>query len=366
MIVPTFSVSECIAAINQTLEVAYGGVIVEGEVASYTVNQGKFVFFDLKDDTGTLQCFSMVWQMRTPLENGMRVAVQAVPKLTQKGRFSLTVQSVKPLGEGSIARAFDLLKKKLDAEGLFAPEKKRLLPELPERIAVISSTSAAGYGDFIKILENRWSGLAIDVAHVQVQGEGAEKQIIRALDFFNQRAEGYDVIVLLRGGGSADDLQTFNDEGLVRAIVASRVPVLTGIGHEQDVTLADLAADRRASTPSNAAEILVPDRREIFAKLQANIDRAYETTTARYQEAIDGLRGTLLSALEVAEGRIDEQEQRIAHAKEVLDAYNPASVLRRGYAIVRGSVQAGNLIEIETKRQLIEAEVRRVSDKKHQ
>ena len=357
MIAPTFSVSECILAVNQTLEYAYAGVVVEGEVASYKVNQGKFIFFDIKDDSGILQCFSMVWQMRTPLEDGMRVAVRAVPKLTQKGRFSLTVQDVTPLGEGAIARSFELLKAKLDKEGLFSTERKRLIPEIPKRIAVISSTDAAGYGDFIKILDNRWGGLAVDVAHVQVQGEGAEKQIIRALEYFNQRELLPEVIVIVRGGGSAEDLQTFNTEPIVRAIAASRAPVMTGIGHEQDITLADLVADARASTPSNAAERLVPDKRDSIEASRAVVLQIASRVERYIQLEIDMLRSNLASALDGSLQRIDEIEMRHEQLHSLLVAYNPMRVLARGYAIMRGEVQVGAKIEIETKQHNITAEV---------
>jgi exodeoxyribonuclease VII large subunit len=227
-----FSVSDFIALTNQTLEYVYPSVEIEGEVASFKVNQGKYVFFDLKDAGGTVGCFMTVWQLRVPIEDGMKVIVTASPKLTQWGKFSLTVRAVRPSGAGAIKKSFELLKEKLTKEGLFAAERKRPLPELPQSIAVISSTQAAGYIDFMKILDDRWGGMQVDVAHVQVQGAGAAEQMVRALRYFNERETLPEVIVLVRGGGSADDLSAFNDEPLVRSISASRVPVITGIGHE--------------------------------------------------------------------------------------------------------------------------------------
>lgn len=361
MTVPTFSVSDCIAVINQTLEYAYSSVMVEGEVASYKVNQGKYIFFDIKDETGALQCFSMIWQMRVPLENGMHVVVQAVPKLTQKGRFSLTIQSVKPIGEGAIARSFELLKAKLDAEGLFAEERKRLLPDAPKRVAVISSIDAAGYGDFIKILGDRWGGISIEVAQVQVQGEGAEDQIIGALEYFNSRQALPDVVAIVRGGGSAEDLQTFNDEKLVRAIASSRVPTITGVGHEQDVTLADLVSDVRASTPSNAAERLVPDKQAIANAAKSTTLQIALRAENYIQREIDNLQVSLYAALE---GSLRRTESLIATQEQLgslLDAYNPMRVLDRGYAIIRGEERVGAAIEIETKQHKLTAEVTDVS-----
>jgi exodeoxyribonuclease VII large subunit len=160
-----------------------------------------------------------IYQLRVPLEDGMKIVVRGVPKVTKWGKFSFTVSAIKPVGDGSIKKAFELLKKKLSDEGLFAPEKKRELPKDLTKLGVISSTGAAGYADFVKILNARWGGIHVQVAHTQVQGMDAPDQIIRALKYFNERSE-VQVIAILRGGGSADDLSCFNDEELVRAIAA--------------------------------------------------------------------------------------------------------------------------------------------------
>ncbi len=360
---PKFSVSDFIEVTNQSLEIAFGVVEVEGEVASFKVNQQKYVFFDLKDEAGLVSCFMTVWQLRTALEDGMRVVVQAKPKLTQKGRFSLTVQSIRPVGEGSIAKNFELLRAKLDKEGLFAPERKRMLPKIPQKVAVISSVDAAGYGDFIKIVNQRWGGLEIDVANAQVQGLGAEDQIIRALDFFNQKTADYQLIVIIRGGGSADDLQTFNDERLVRAIAASKLPTLVGVGHECDVSLADLAADVRASTPSNAAQILVPDRREISQQLRSTINQlARQSNWAIDQQRLE-LSALLKSSLEAASAKIDQLRSLNRAKLDLLTAYDPDRVLGRGYALIRGVIRTGEDIDIETKQLKIKAEVKNVNKK---
>ncbi|AHB42439.1 exodeoxyribonuclease VII large subunit [Candidatus Saccharibacteria bacterium RAAC3_TM7_1] len=360
---PRFSVSDFIALTNQTLEYAYPSVEIEGEVASFKVNQNKYVFFDLKDDAGSLGCFMTVWQLRMPIEDGMKVVVTATPKLTNWGKFSLTVRALRPSGEGSLKKSFELLKAKLEKEGLFAPERKRLLPALPRHIAVISSTQAAGYADFIKILDDRYGGLTIEVAHVQVQGEVAPDQIIRALKYFNTAQTPAEAIALIRGGGSADDLSAFNDEQLVREIAASRIPVLTGIGHEIDVTLADMVADVRAATPSNAAQLLVPDRRELIAGVRASIN----LLIPRLEYSIERTQQTAADL--VAEGyqaivdSIGRYEHELALTARVVGEFDPARVLSRGYAIVRGLVQDGGRIEIERRADIIEAEVRNVRKK---
>jgi exodeoxyribonuclease VII large subunit len=358
-----FTVSDFIAITNQTLEYAYPAVSIEGEVAGFKVNQGKFVFFDLKDDAGSIGCFMMLWQLRVPIEDGMKVIVTATPKLTQWGKFSLTVRAVRPSGEGNLKKSFELLKAKLEKEGLFAPERKRRLPEIPQRIAVISSTDAAGYKDFIKIVGDRWGGLKIDVAHVQVQGVGAPDQMIRALKYFNEQEELPEVIVLIRGGGSADDLSAFNDEPLVREIAASRVPTLVGVGHEVDISLADLAADVRAATPSNAAQIIVPDRQEIIRALRHRVLALLpriEQILERYGQQTSAV---LQQAFAAIERRLERYEEHVRHRRQLLAEYDPRKVLARGYALVRGGLEPGSTIEIEKSDVLITAEVKNVSKK---
>lgn len=366
-------VSDAIAFINQTLDYAYPTLVVEGEVSSFKVNQGKYVFFDLKDESGTLGCFMTVYQLRIALEDGMRVRVVSQPKLTQWGKFSLTVRSVQPVGEGALKRSFELLKSKLESEGLFAPERKRPLPVLPSSIAVISSTQAAGYADFIKILNDRWGGLDVSVAHTQVQGVEAAGQIVRALEYFNQLPELPQVIVIVRGGGSADDLSSFNDEPLVRAIASSRVPVLTGIGHEVDTSLADLAADQRAATPSNAAQLLVPDKREIIMKVSQIEQRCVESIVQRMR-AIKTLVEDSREALRRQVRQVYERTQRrFDHMQSILTHLNPAQALNRGYAIVRSGgvvlrsgadVAQGDELQLELKDAIIKAGVTDVEFKK--
>lgn len=360
---PVFSVSDFIAVANQTLEYAFPTVEIEGEVASFKVNQSKFVFFDIKDTGGSIGCFMTVWKMRVPIEDGMKVIISATPKLTQWGKFSLTIKSIRPSGEGALKKSFELLRAKLDKEGLFAPERKRRLPAIPQHVAVISSTQAAGYADFIKILNDRWGGIKIDVAHVQVQGVGAPEQIIGAIDYFNQQEILPEAIVIVRGGGSADDLSTFNDEPLVRAIAASRIPTLLGIGHEIDESLSDMVADVRASTPTNAAQILVPDKHEIIRSVRLQIN----SILPRMVQIIDQqkllIRDKLSKAIESIERSILDNDRQVKSLISILNQLDPKVILARGYALIRGDVVVGQEIQIETSNQIIGAEVKNVIKK---
>lgn len=357
------SVTDFIALTNQTLEYAYPIVEIEGEVAEFKVNQNKYVFFNVKDEESSVGCFMMVFALRVPIEDGMKVIVKATPKLTKWGKFSLTVQQIRPSGEGSLKKSFELLKAKLDKEGLFDASRKRVLPVIPERLAVVSSTQAAGYADFIKILDDRWGGVDVQVAHVQVQGGEAPDQIIRAIRYFNEQQAPADAIVLIRGGGSADDLSAFNDEPLVRAIAGSRIPVVTGIGHETDMSLADLAADLAAATPSNAAQLLVPDRHSMRQETRHTLVRIMGRMTGAVDSGLEALRQKREWALERIVRRHEDIESRLLQRQNLLAVFDPRQVLKRGYAILRGSATVGASIEVETALHLIQAEVRNVTKK---
>ena len=378
--------TEFVAAVSQTLEYAYSGVLITGEVASYKVNQGKWVFFDIKDDETSVPCFMTLWSLRQPLEDGMKVVVRGVPKVTKWGKFSLTVTAVQPVGEGSLKKAFEMLKKKLTAEGLFDPAKKRKIPEDLTRLGVISSIQAAGYADFIKIINARWGGMKVLTAHTQVQGMDAPDQIIRALNYFNERGD-VQMIAILRGGGSADDLSCFNDEKLTRVIAASKIPVITGIGHEVDESLADLAADVRASTPSNAAEMLTRDRKEEAMKVKRQIrlmtsavldnvkvarndnkskcDKIANGLLAKYIEpGIRENRRKMADVLTKIKTSYLFVENELAQKKKILTVLNPENVLRQGYAIINGKVDIGNVVKITTMANEIDAEIKQIKERK--
>ena len=355
--------TEFISVVNQTLEYAYSSVVITGEVASFKVNQGKWVFFDLKDEDSSVSCFMTLWSLRQPLEDGMKVVVRAVPKLTKWGKFSLTVSTVQPVGEGSLKKAYELLKKKLTAEGLFAVAKKRPLPEIITKIGVISSTQAAGYADFIKILNARWGGMNVQVAHTQVQGLDAPDQIIRALQYFNERAE-VDVIAILRGGGSADDLSCFNDEKLVREIAASRIPIITGIGHEVDESLSDLAADVRASTPSNAAEIITRDRIEEQNKLHRVIEQIKQVLIQEISRTISANDEKMAHAFLKVKSDCEKLSDLLTQKIKLIEILNPEKVLSQGYAILKGKISPGNVVKITTYNKEIEAEIKKIKERK--
>ena len=356
-VVPRFSVSDFLAVVNQSLEMAFGAIEVEGEVASYKVNHQKYVFFDLKDETGSVSCFMTVWQVRTPIEDGMRVIVRAMPKVTAWGKFSLTVAAIKPVGEGSLKKSLEILRAKLDKEGLFELSRKRSLPEVPSRVGVISSTAAAGYADFIKIAGDRFGGVSFLVANVQVQGAVAADQIIRAIEYFNQLAEPPEVLVIIRGGGSADDLAVFNDELLVRAIAASRIPTLTGIGHETDESLSDLAADVAAVTPSNAAQLLLPDRQAIITGIKNSLERAADRYRQLVDESLETARGYRRQSVDSWLVRLQAANDRLRSLRSLIQELNPEEVMRRGYAILSGPRQVGSILQILTKDEKITAKV---------
>lgn len=357
------SVSEFLEQCNAMLTADFDQVNVEGEVASFKINQGKWVFFDLKEGDVSVNCFMVLAKLGAPLEDGMKIRIRATPKLTRWGKFSLTVDRLIPIGEGSIKKSFELLKQKLTKEGLFDPVRKRALPEQLTKIGVISSVQAAGYLDFLKILDNRWGGLQISTINTQVQGLAAPEQIIRALDYFNQQGQ-VEVIAILRGGGSADDLAAFNDEQLVRAIATSKIPVLTGIGHEVDESLADLAADVRASTPSNAAERLTRDRQLALRQVRADVARIGGLILQRLDTAAQDVRRQIQDLHRELLGRIDRQLQAIRDSRRLLDSISPQAALKRGYAIItseagrsKASFVAGDQIQLTTNQQILTAEV---------
>lgn len=358
------SVSDFVALVNQTLEYAYPTVSIVGEVSEFRISQGKWVSFKLKDDESVIDCFMGIYQLRIPIENGMKIMVVARPRLNGKwGKFSLNIQAVKPVGEGSIKKGFDLLKAKLEAEGLFSPERKRALPAVPGHIAVITSTESAAYADFCTILNQRWGGMEVEVAHTQVQGEPAADQIIRAIKYFNSLEVLPEVLVIIRGGGSAEDLLTFNDELLAREIAASRIPTLVGVGHEVDHTLADMIADLRAATPTNAAELLTPDKGELIkrAHQQAShvgfqLAQAIDTHAVRTKEQLQ-------TAYQRIRERLDDHFERLAALRLAVSQANPQTILKRGYALLRGEASVGNTIEIETFSTIITAEVNDVRSK---
>ncbi len=268
-------------ALKAALEPGFADVHVRGELANLRVQSSGHVYFTLKDEGATLPCVlwaSQARRLRFQLEEGQELAVRGrVEIYPPHGRYQLAASEVEPHGAGALALQLEQLKARLAAEGLFAESRKRTLPFLPRRIGVATSTTTAALGDFLRVLSTRFPGLPVLVAPCRVQGEGAAATVVAALQALARH--GVDVIVVTRGGGSREDLWEFNDERLARAIAASPVPVISAVGHEMDVTVADLVADARAATPTHAAQLVAPVRDDLLAELAGLGGRLHRATT---------------------------------------------------------------------------------------
>ncbi len=334
-----FSVSDFVAVFNQTLEFAYPSVTIIGELANFRIAKNRWVYFDLKDEESSVKFWGSVFNLPGPLEDGMVVRVTGLPRLHSQFGFSVTMQSVQPAGEGSIKKAAKLLEAQLAKEGLFDPARKRILPFPPVSVGLITSGESAAYADFTKIIKARWNHVIINHYDVQVQGENAPDQITKAIEYFNSHALPPEVLVIIRGGGSADDLQAFSTEQVTRAVAASRIPTMAAIGHEIDLSLAELAADQRASTPSNAAELLVPDKHNELVSLRefaAQASRALTQSVQLQSEQLAGKRETLQAHVQ---NNIAKAIQELTMQKHVFEARNPLAIMKRGYAIIRQNNQ---------------------------
>lgn len=324
-----YSVSEVVNYISSYLEQGLGSIAVQGEITGYNVNQNRLIFFELKDDNSRMTCFALTHQITDVLEDGMEVKVLGLPKLFKKsGKFHIHVQEVELVGEGALQKAFAKLKDKLSKEGVFDEQYKQALPRFPESIGLITSRDAAAFNDVLIRLNERWGGLNIKFAHTGVQGLGAVSQIVKAIEYYNTH-EPVDVLIITRGGGSLEDLQAFNDERLVRAVFASKIPIVVGVGHERDITLAELASDMRASTPTNAAELVVPHQREIIRQIEdirVSIVDSIESAIDNKQQ----LASRLVDRVSVWLSRIQEN---LAHHTKLLHTLSPQVTLERGYSI---------------------------------
>ena len=331
---PIYTPTDFTAVFNQTLEYAYPSVLLQGELADYRVSKGKWLYFKIKDEHASLQCFGTVMQLRHELQEGMMVQLRANPRLHPLYNFSLQVQFIQPVGDGAIKKAADLLRQKLQKEGLFDPANKRPLPYPPRKVGLITSEESAAYRDFTKVLASRWPAVEIELYSVQVQGEPAAEQIVQAIDFFNSADDAPEVIVLTRGGGSMEDLEAFSTESVTRAVASSRLPTVVAVGHEVDVSLAELAADLRASTPSNAAELLAPSRQDALQQLATLTDRTdnylLTTLSKQKQQIIDAI----VDIEQAISLQLKQQKQTIKNYRQLLELLHPRSALSRGYAIV--------------------------------
>ncbi len=330
------SVSELTARIKEALASRFGEVALHGEVSNVARPKSGHVYFTLKDDAASIR--AVIWRAdarRLPFDLTDGLAVRALGGVTvyePRGDYQLVVRLLEPEGVGPLELAFRQRFARLAAEGLFEPGRKRALPRFPRRIVIVASPTGAAVRDVLQITGRRWRMAEVLIAPTRVQGEGADREVVAALSLAN-RVAGADVIIVARGGGSLEDLWTFNEEIVARAIAGSRIPVVSAIGHEIDVTLADLAADRRALTPSEAGEVCVPDGREIALHLDRLADRLRSAGQAQLHGArarLDRLADRGRQALRQL--HLDRR-LRLTRLAASLDALSPLAVLARGYSL---------------------------------
>jgi exodeoxyribonuclease VII large subunit len=329
------SPTDFVATTNQILETSFGFFYIEGELSQFRISKQKWVYFDIKDEYAKVSFFGSIYMLPGPLEDGMIVRVGGTAKMHPQYGFSVTAQSIQPTGQGSLHQALALLTAKLEKEGFFSIERKRYLPQIPEKVALVASIESAAYADFIKVTNARWPFAEITVYDTLVQGENAPESLVAAIQKANTAEVPADVLVVTRGGGSADDLAAFNDERVVRALSASRIPTMVAIGHEVDESLSELVADKRASTPSNAAELLFPDKSyelEAVKAIKRNLAQSAASFTALERSTMNMHKNRLLFSVQQL---LQNNRNSLGQQRQLLASYNPHNVLHRGYAIVR-------------------------------
>ncbi len=314
----TWTVSELTARIRDLLGKNFTDILVQGEISNCKQAQSGHFYFTLKDEKAQVRCVFFKNQqrgMKFRPEDGLKVTVRgSVSVYEARGEYQIYVENIEPLGLGALQLAFEQLKKRLEAEGLFDPARKKPLPLLPQRIGLITSPTGAAVRDVVRILRRRFPNVHLTLYPVRVQGEGAAAEIVEALRYFNRKRLA-DVIILARGGGSIEDLWAFNEEIVARAISASLIPIISGVGHETDFTIADFVADVRASTPSAAAELVVQTRRE-FDKHIAEL-RETLAQQLRYRLSVLSRRVHELSARRGFRRPLDLLRQRRQRADEM-------------------------------------------------
>jgi|SRR5271165_1720962 len=320
-----FTVSDLTARIRDLLAKNFTDTIVEGEISNCRPAASGHIYFTLKDEKAQIRCVFFKSQqrgMKFRLEDGLKVTVRgSISVYEARGEYQIYVESIEPLGRGALQLAFEQLKIRLQQEGLFDAARKKPLPLLPSRVGLVTSPTGAAVRDVVRILTRRFPNVHLTLYPVRVQGEGCVEQIVEGLRYFDDKSAA-DVVLIVRGGGSLEDLSGFNDEALARAIVACSIPIITGLGHETDFTIADFVADVRASTPSAAAELVVQTRRE-FDKHVSDL-RANLSSLMRYRlmdlngkvHQLLGRRGFRrpLDILRQQRQRADDLTSRVAHA----------------------------------------------------
>ena len=355
------SVSEITRRIKQNLESGFSSVSIQGQLSNFKRHTSGHLYFTLKDEGA--QISAVLWRSRAHTlsfepDDGMKVMVTGrITVYEVRGNYQIEVGSMRPLGVGELQMAFEYLKRKLAAEGLFDIEHKRPLPEYPERIGIITSPTGAALHDMLNVLRRRFPGVEVVLRPARVQGAGSAEEVVRALDEFNEYGD-VDVLILARGGGSLEDLWTFNEETVARAIYRSTVPVVSAVGHEIDFTIADFVADLRAPTPSAAAELVVRDRFALLDIVRGNSytlnDTMLEMLRYRKENILHLLKSHSFNKpvdqLRQFSQRVDELERsmggHIGHAMAIVKAnaeslrhriiaLDPTLVLKRGYALVQ-------------------------------
>lgn len=393
------SVSRLVELFKDLLEENFVEVLVEGEISNFSKPSSGHCYFTLKDDRGQLRCAmfrSQARLLRFAPENGMQVICRGRASVyPQRGELQLIIEGIEPSGVGGMQLAFEQLKQKLAKEGLFAEEAKQLLPEFPQTIGVVTSATGAAIHDILNVLRRRSSGLKVLLRPVRVQGEGAATEIAEAIADLNREGSA-DVLIVGRGGGSLEDLWAFNEEQVARAIAASRLPVVSAVGHEVDFSIADLVADLRAPTPTAAAELVVTNREELERhcdQLFLRLGRVMQGRLEMLRVRFASLQRRLVSPLEIIalhrlqllgleqrlqhRLRLQQQEyrNRLQQLAERLNALSPLQVLARGYALARLSPEGtplrdtkqtniGDLISVQLGQGQLEACVTKIYPQK--
>jgi exodeoxyribonuclease VII large subunit len=316
-----YSVSELLAEVGSVLRTSWRDISVTGEIGAWT-QRGGHGYFTLKDKAASINGIifaSDLKRVKFRVEPGLEVVVRGSLDLwAPQGKFQIKAFGIEPVGVGALQLAFEQLKKKLEAEGLFDPARKRPLPRLPRRIGIVTSPSGAAIRDVLHVLKRRFDGLAVTIYPVRVQGDVAAAEIAEALRAFNRRG-GFDVLILARGGGSAEDLACFNDERVARALAASRTPTISAVGHETDWTIADFVADVRAPTPSAAAELVVERKDDLVRRVGDGRARLLRAARSRL-----GLERARLKGLSRDEGllrlrwKLKEWRERVGQGRDAL------------------------------------------------
>ena len=321
-----------------TTDPLLGNLTVTGEISNLKYHSSGHLYFSISDENSKINCFFPAQYARGlhyELGDGLAVIIHGYLNVYKKGgTYTLFIRSIEIAGEGNLAMAFQMLKEKLDAEGLFDPAHKKTIPRFPRRIGIVTSNTGAAVRDIIRIIESRTSLTDMIVFPVLVQGSEAAADIAATIDMINRDFDDIDTLIVGRGGGSMEDLWAFNEEIVARAIYRSRIPVISAVGHEIDFTIADFVADRRAETPTAAAEMAVPNIRELMQRaeswqnsLMADLKKKVSYADLRAEKMFAEMRHVL-------QGRVNAYRHELESCRLLLDENHPYRVLRKGYAVL--------------------------------